>query len=204
MEELTRILYDFTALHFTSICSVIHSRIFHAGGIHSFPYASQSIVFQLAYRTDYGGNPALAFRVESATILPRAALDNNAREAIEASRGTMETTKALRRMEEPKFVDVLPVIFSFREQRVIRIIEPFAIYDHLSFLRFGLKRPDFFLEQLQVLSERGHAYRDVGVGEMELGQMKKRDNKWCWVLLTKEEAEAGGYVSTTDFVDDDD
>jgi hypothetical protein len=201
---LTRSLYDFKALHFTSICSVIQSRIFHAGGIHSFPYASQSMVFQLSYRMDCGGNPALAFRVERASLLPRSVLDEDARDAIEVSKGTMETTKVLKRAEEPKFVDILPVIFSFREQRVIRIIEPFAIYDQLSFIQFGLKRPDFFLEQLQVLSERGHAYRDVDVGEMVLGQMKKRDNKWCWVGLTEEEAEAGGYISTTDFVDDDD
>lgn len=201
VEELTRILYDFKALHFSTISAVIHSRLFHAGGVRSFPYASQSMVFQLSYRMNCCGNPALAFRVESATLLPRSALDDDARDAIEASKGSTEAIKVRRQVEQPEFVDILPVMFSFRKQRVI---EPFAIYDRPSLLQYGLKGPDFFLDQLQVLSERGHAYRDVGVGELVLGQMMERGNKWHWVALTKEEMDAGGYVSRADFVEGDD
>jgi hypothetical protein len=201
VEELMHLLYDFKALHYSSIMAVVHSRIFHAGGVRSFPYESQSMVIQLSYRSTCGGNPALAFRVESATLLPRSDLDKDARDALEASKGSREAIKVRRRAEQPEFVDILPVMFSFPMQR---IIEPFAIHDQPSILQFGMKEPDFFWEQLQVLSERGHAYRDVGVGEMILGQMKKRGNKWHWVALTKEEMEAGGYVFRVDFVEGQD
>jgi hypothetical protein len=190
VEELTRLLYDFKALHFPTTSGVIHSCIFYAGGVHSFPYASQALVFQLSYRRDCCGNPALAFRVESATLHPRSALDE-ARDAIEASKGSMEAIKVRRRAEQSDFINILPVMFSFGEQRVI---EPFAIYDWPALLQYGLKEPVFFLEQLQVLSGRGHAYRDVGVGELILGHMKRRDNKWHWIPLADEEMEAGGYV----------
>jgi hypothetical protein len=199
-EECGRLLQDFRDLHFPAISTVVHSRLFHAGGVRSFPYASHSMVFQLSYRPDCCRNPALAFRVESATILPRSALDKDARDGIEASKGSTEATTAHRRAEQPEFVNILPVIFSLPKK--LRVIEPFAVYDRPELIEYGLMNPDFFLEQLQVLSERGHAYRDVGVGEYVLGRMAERDNKWHWVPLTKGEMRAGGYVFREDFVEE--
>jgi MYND finger len=200
VEQLGRILFDFKILHFSAISDVVHSRLFHAGGVRSFPYASQCLVFELFYRSDSHGNPALAFGVEEATLLPRSELGENARSAIEAAKGSVEAIKVRRRVEQPDFIDILPVVFSLGNPR-ISSIEPFPICDRPRLLEYGIKGPDFFLTRLRVLSERGHVYRDVGEGESVFGQMKRRSNKWHWVALTEEEIEAGGYVSKADFVE---
>jgi hypothetical protein len=192
VEELARIFYDFKALYFTAISSVVHSQIFHAGCVRSFPYASQSMVFQLSYRMDSYGNPALAFRVESATLVPRSALDESIVGAITAGKGTTAKIKKRLQTQEHDFVDVLPVVFSFQTQT---IVQQLSIRDRPSLLPHGVNGPEYFFNKLRGLSDRGHVFRDVGVGVLALGQMKKIGNKWVWIALTEEEMEAGGYTT---------
>ena len=98
----------------------------------------------------------------------------------------MEAMRVHRRVESG-FVDMVLVIF-FIEKAVS--IEPVVIRDLPFPIPYGFVGPDFFLGRLKALSERGWVYRDVGMGRLVLGQMKKCDNKWNWVAFTAEEAEA--------------
>ena len=198
-EEVARLLSDFKALHWITMNKLVRSHIFHEGDVRTFPYASYSFVFQLSYRVDCRGNPALAFRVESATLRPRSALDEDVRDAIEAYEGTMEAIKVRRRAEQSEFVDLLPLVFSFGKQASI---EPLSVYDY-SPIQSAFEGPDFFFYQLQALSEKGHAYMGMGEGGSVIGQMEKRGNKWHWVPLTDEEVEAAGYDGL-EFVEGDD
>jgi hypothetical protein len=197
MEQLTRIFYDFKTLHFASISHAVHERIFHAGGFRSFPYGSQCLICNLSYRPDCLGNPACAFHVESLTLLPHSTLDQGATDAIKASRTAAEAVKARRRVDEPEFIDILTLMFSIGNHS---ILESFAVQDKLWLIEDGLGDPDFFIKELQIMAERGHAYRDLGVGSLDIGRMKKDGNKWDWVKLTKEELRAGGYTHKVMFI----
>jgi hypothetical protein len=189
-----RILDDFKSLHLAPMNSLFYSHIHHAGGVRSFPYASHCMVIQLFYRSDGCRNPALSFRVDNETILPHTALDQDYKDSVEACKGKLEAMKVCRRAEKSAFVDILLVIFSLGLGNLKSIL-PITIYDRPLLIPYGVEGPDFFLRRLKVLSERGHVYRNVGVGELVLGKMKRRDNKWHWVALTDKEAKTAGYVN---------
>jgi hypothetical protein len=182
-EDLAHIINDFKALHFFSIGAVIHASIFHAEGVRSFPYTSEYFAFKLSYRKNRSGNPACAFRVERGALFSRSTLHQGTLDALEAAKPAIEAIKRRSRTEERGFVDMLPVVYFFREHV---IIDHFAIYDRFRALEHGLKERDFFWKELLLLSERGHAYRDVGRGDLVLGHMKQCGDKWDWVALTDE------------------
>jgi hypothetical protein len=190
VEQLSRIFYDFKDLHWSWISAIVHARIFHSGGFRSFSYASQFFAFDLSYRDDCSGNPARAFYPKAAELLPRAILDATTLAAIDASKNSQDTSKTHRRAD-PEFVDILPVMFMFREQR---LIQPIAIYDQAEIIQYCVNDADYFLKQLRQLSDRGHAYRDVGIGKLFPGRMIERGEKWQWVPLTEQEVAAGNYV----------
>jgi hypothetical protein len=188
-----RLFNDFKTLHFDLFNNAVHERIFHAGGLRSFPYQSQCLVCKLSYRPDCLGNPARAFYVESMTPVPHTALDQRSINASESARNSAETFKTLRRVDTPHFIDIMSLMITIGD---IHTFEPFGVYDRLWLIDDSLREPDFFMKQLQKLAERGHAYRDFDTGKWDLGRLQKRGNssKWDWIKLTEEELQAGGYT----------
>jgi hypothetical protein len=199
VEREARIFYDFKNLHFSLLRAIAHARIFHAGGIRSFPIASHFLAFHLSYRDDCSGNPARAFYAEFASLIPLSIASKKALAAFEASKHSQDAVKTHQKAADPEFVDFLPVAFMFGERT---LTEPIGIYDQPNILKYCLNDADFFMKQLRVLSKKGHAYRDLGTGKLVIGRMEERGSKWHWVPLTEQEIAEGKYDPKTHFAMD--
>jgi hypothetical protein len=125
---------------------------------------------------------------------------SNTLAAFDASKYSQDALKAHPKAKDPEFVDILPVVYMFGDQT---FIQPITIYDQPKILQFCLNDANFFMKQLRILSEKGHAYRDVGrTGKLTIGRMEERGSTWHWVPLTKQEIAAGKYDPKTHLATD--
>jgi len=169
----------------------------YGGGAENFNFEEDFFLYRLSYRPDSGGNPSLAFRIDSGAFHPLAEILEDPRmvELFEAGRATRDVNVAMIKAESNDFVGLLLVLYRMEDFALWEPIPQHTLHP----IQTEPSLREFFhskwLERLQRSVEKGHVMRKVDLHDTmwKIGNLRKVGNKWRWVLLTPEELEACGF-----------
>lgn len=195
-EERVALLEDWAEAHSWSLSKAVSSALFLKGGAEEFAYAREYMVMNLRYRRDCGGNPALAFRVESVRFAPPEELmppGSDLQVAWESGRLMREASEARLRATNPAYIGLLMILVVIEGLFLWFPQEQYRGHPLLEVM-FRRQNHDNWVENLQSRTEAGYVFRRVDEGiEWYIGHLKKSGSGWKWKQYSGEELIKMGY-----------
>jgi hypothetical protein len=180
---LQRILEDFVELHSFPKQYVAGATIKLAGGVGSFDFAKHTLLLDIHYRPDNGGNLAKAFLYEGHRIWPTEQLNERApafREYADASREFNEASARRFKAVDKSFLGFFDVVWIV--DGAICKPDSVEVNDVLWSLVAGGPPPNTCYAMLKALMESGVVWRFVD-GKLKVGEMRLVKKKWQWFMV---------------------
>lgn len=195
-----RLLTDFKEAHAWYFEKSVNSAIRVNGGRKDFDYANRYLRFNLKYRQDCGGNPGLAFSLESAAVENVTSLQGRPRvlAAYESGRIQREESEKEIRKKKPRFLGIISVCFSMEDFDLLGTMQ---IHDHLPELEAVIANfvPHHkWVEHLQGALALGIVFsRAEGEAAAKPGRISLVGDLWKWTAMTGDEMVEMGLPART-------
>lgn len=185
-----RLLTDFKEAHAWYFEKSVYSAIRVNGGRKDFDYPNRYLCFNLKYRQDCGGNPGLAFSLESAAIQDVAGLQTRPRmrAAYESGRVQREESAKEIRKNKPRFLGIISDCYSTEDYHLFGTMQ---IHDHppeFEAVVADLVPHHQWVEHLQRALALGIAFsRAKGEATAKPGRISLVNYLWKWKAMTSDE-----------------
>lgn len=194
LQDRIHLLRDFNSAHGRNIQRSLACDMFLRGGCETFDFKSHFLQINLRYRSDCGGNPGIAFRVDSATtrLLSEIRPESGLGLALESGRITRENTDAYRKTHDPSYVGLYLVLLQMDDYGLwtTRPINRIPSFDE------GLRyeNTDLWFTEMQFNVENGFVYERIKPGDFlfRIGRIKLVGRRWKFVELTPQELQPLG------------
>jgi hypothetical protein len=176
-------LEDFVELHAFPIQYVAGATIKLAGGVGSFDFTKHTLLLDIHYRPDNGGNPAKAFLYNGHRVWPTERLNELVpaiREYADASREFREASARVSKATDQSFLGSFDVAWVVDD--AICRPDGVEVNDVLWSLVAGGPPPNACYIMLEALMESGVVWRFVD-GKPKAGEMRLVKKKWQWFAL---------------------
>lgn len=193
-KDRIKLLHDFDRAHARNIQKSVHCDMLLRGGPDVFDFKNHFLEINLRYRTDCGGNPSIAFRVESASTCPLSKIkpESGFGKALDSGRASRERDEAYLKTQSSSFVGVHLVMLAMEDYGLwtTHPIHRTPTFDE------GLRRanPHLWFRELQFSVENGFVFERLEPEDdaHRLGRIKLVGRKWKFVELAPQELDAIG------------
>lgn len=182
------LLDDFTEAHAWYFEKSVYSAIRVNGGRKNFDYANRYIKINLKYRQDCGGNPGVAFLVESAAVENVADFQEHPGmlAIYESGRAQREESAKEIRRRSARFLGIISVCYSMEDYSIFGSMQ---IHDHdpeFEAVVVDLVPHHLWVENLQRALALGVIFsRAEGDIAAKPGRISLVDDVWKWAAMTE-------------------
>jgi hypothetical protein len=189
------LLKKFTAWHSWSIEKALYAALTCQGGVNNFEYTTQFMEFELEYRPECDGNPAIAYRIKNGKLHPLEELQRRPglNATFESGKLMREESEARVRATEKDFAGLLMVVWEIEDFHLCNAHQMCwsgAQFDEV----IMQQQPSAWLQLLQGVVEKGcilQRTKDDMIG-WHPGQMIKVGEKWKWKRFSDRQLEDMG------------